>query len=104
MEIAGLPAKAPFRRSIVKISTDQVKKALLANQAASPDMKVVDDAVVRLLDGKLIDAVVEKVREMPDREEVVASLKARVEAGTYRPDAMDIADAMIRRAIADSLS
>lgn len=87
----------------MKISTEQVKKVLHSNQSAAPDMKVVDRAVVRLMDGKLIDEVAKKVEGMPDREELVESLRARVEAGTYRPDANDIADAMIRRAIADSL-
>jgi negative regulator of flagellin synthesis FlgM len=40
---------------------------------------------------------------MPDREEMVASLKARIEAGEYNPSAEDIVDTMIRRAIADRM-
>lgn len=54
-------------------------------------------------DWRLISKLVDEVIAMPDREEVIADLKARIEAGTYNPSGEDIADAMIRRAIADHM-
>ncbi|MEI6511719.1 MAG: flagellar biosynthesis anti-sigma factor FlgM [bacterium] len=44
------------------------------------------------------------VEDMPEvREEVVAELKAKIEAGEYKVSSEDIADLMIRRARADSI-
>ena len=40
---------------------------------------------------------------MPDREEYIAELKAKIDAGQYNPTSDDIADAMIRRNIADRI-
>jgi len=54
-------------------------------------------------DDVLIKQMVADIIAMPDREDMIADLKARVEAGTYRPDADDIADVMWRRAIADRI-
>jgi len=44
------------------------------------------------------------VLDMPDREAMISELKARIEAGTYNPTGDEIADAMMRRAVADRLS
>ena len=52
-------------------------------------------------DKDLVRQVVEAIHNMPDREDFVADLRARIEAGTYNPTGDEIADAMIRRAIAD---
>jgi anti-sigma28 factor (negative regulator of flagellin synthesis) len=52
----------------------------------------------------LIEQVTKEVLAMPDRDEMVAELKARIEAGTYNPTGDEIADAMIRRSVADRLS
>jgi negative regulator of flagellin synthesis FlgM len=57
----------------------------------------------RAEDDALIKALVREVVEMPDREDRVNELKAKIEAGTYNPTGDEIADAMIRRAIADRL-
>lgn len=43
------------------------------------------------------------IAEMPDREDRIAELRAKIEAGAYRPEAAEIVDAMIRRAIADAV-
>jgi negative regulator of flagellin synthesis FlgM len=37
------------------------------------------------------------------REELVASLKAQIDAGTYQVSGADIADQMVRRALADQI-
>lgn len=54
-------------------------------------------------DGPMIKELVAAVRAMPDREDRIAELKARIESGEYKPAADEIADAMIRRAIADRI-
>lgn len=54
-------------------------------------------------DEDLIKQVVADVIAMPDREEMIADIKARVDAGTYNVPAADIADVMVRRAIADRI-
>lgn len=51
----------------------------------------------------LVEDVTARVMNMPDREEMIANLKARIEAGTYTPSSEDIVDGMIRRAIADKM-
>lgn len=50
---------------------------------------------------ELVREIAQKVMEMPDREEMVAELRARIERGDYNPTGEEIAEAMIRRAIAD---
>ena len=50
---------------------------------------------------KMLSLAGHDVIQMPDREDMIASLKARIEAGTYHVSGADIADAMARRAIAD---
>ena len=52
-------------------------------------------------DRPLIKQVTREVINMPDREALIAELKAKIEAGEYNPTGDDIADAMIRRNIAD---
>ncbi len=61
------------------------------------------EAPAQNVDAELIRQVTNDVMQMPDREEMIASLKARIEAGTYNVSGADIADAMARRAIADSV-
>jgi anti-sigma28 factor (negative regulator of flagellin synthesis) len=43
------------------------------------------------------------VKELPDREELVARIKEQVDAGTYHHSGEVIADAMARRALADRI-
>jgi len=55
-------------------------------------------------DAELIAKITHELEEMPDvREEVVADIRARIEAGTYRVSSDMVAELMIRRAKADSL-
>lgn len=84
----------------MKISTEQIQTIL---RGESPAQTKVDAAVIKLTDKELIQDVVAQVNEMPDRDAVVAELKAKIEAGQYNPTGSDIADAMVRRAIADRI-
>lgn len=87
----------------MKISTEQLEAVIASNGNVMPASEVVDTAVIRLVDQDLIKQTVENINQMPDREEVIASLKARIESGEYNPTSDDIADAMVRRTLADKM-
>ena len=89
----------------MRISDAEIKKIL------NGEYSVVEDIIrhERISDLKrenedLIKQVTQEVLAMPDRDAVVAELKAKVEAGEYNPTGEEIADAMLRRAVADRLS
>ena len=56
------------------------------------------------MDRDLILSVVDSVNNMPDRDEQVNEIKARIERGEYSVSSDDIVDSMIRRARADRIS
>lgn len=87
----------------MKISQEQLKKVAEAGGSITPDSALVDEAVIRLTDKALIEKITQQVADMPDRDAFVAEIKAKIEAGTYNVSGDDIADAMIRRAIADNI-
>lgn len=92
----------------MQISDAQVKmvKELLVQRGLIREIQDMDlplESYPRPEDAELIRQVVQEVLNMPEREDRVADLKARIEAGTYNPSGADIADAMIRRAIADRM-
>jgi negative regulator of flagellin synthesis FlgM len=96
----------------MRISDAEVKKALSGYSATNTELEmenlkqvlgVESEAEAAERDAHLLKQVTKKVLDMPDREEMVASLKARIEAGEYNPSAEDIVDTMIRRAIADRM-
>lgn len=86
----------------MKISTQQLEK-VLKGEGNTLDTAKVDEAVIRLTDSELIQKVKDSVKSMPDRDAMVAELKAKIEAGQYNPSGDDIADTMIRRTIADRI-
>ena len=87
----------------MKVSNEQIASVKAHNGQVTPEAAVVDASFIRLTDRDLIESVVEKVNQMPDRDDRVAELKAQVDAGNYRPSTDDIADAMVRRAVADRI-
>jgi len=87
----------------MKISLEQLEKVAESGGRITPRESEVDTAFIRLTDADLIREVTALVVAMPDREEMIADLQARIEAGTYHPAAEEIVDAMLRRARADSL-
>ncbi|MBS1713436.1 MAG: flagellar biosynthesis anti-sigma factor FlgM [Armatimonadetes bacterium] len=88
----------------MKISTQQLDKVKALDGRLTPPESVVDTAVIRLMDADLIKSVTSEVEAMPDREDFVSELKARLDAGEYAVTAEDIVDAMARRAQADRIS
>ena len=87
----------------MKISTEQLEAVIASKGNVMPAAEVVDTAVIRLVDQDLIKQTVENINNMPDREDFIASLKARIESGEYNPSSDDIADAMVRRTLADKI-
>lgn len=85
----------------MKISNQQIEEIKKGNPVSQTQ---VDAAVIRLTDADLISELTAKVNEMPDRDEMVAELKAKIESGAYHPTGEEIADTMIRRAIADRIT
>lgn len=53
------------------------------------------------IDPEMVARLTQEIVAMPDREDRIAELKREIEAGTYRPTAEQIVEAMIRRTIAD---
>lgn len=89
----------------MRISDAEIKKIL------NGEYSVVEDIIrhekiseLKRENEELINKVTQDVIAMPDREEMIAELKARIESGNYNPTGDEIADAMMRRAVADRLS
>jgi len=96
----------------MRISDNEVKKILSqsADMGTHPghaqlveEIKEIGAEAERRADAQLVKQVVQDVVQTPDREEMIADLRARIEAGTYNPSGDEIADAMIRRSIADRI-
>ncbi|MHB8636377.1 MAG: flagellar biosynthesis anti-sigma factor FlgM [Fimbriimonadaceae bacterium] len=97
----------------MRISDNEVKKILsqTADAGATPshgllveEIKEIGAEAERRADAELVKQVVEDVIQTPDREDMIADLRARIEAGAYHPSGDDIAEAMIRRSIADRIT
>lgn len=87
----------------MRISKEQLNKLVSTASYPADERAKADSAVIRLMDAGVVRSAVQEILEMPDREELVARLKARIEAGEYDPSGDDIAEAMLRRAVVDSL-
>jgi hypothetical protein len=87
----------------MRISDNEVKKILSGEHALVEEIVQIGLQSDREADEKLAHEVTQDVLAMGDREDMIAELKARIEAGTYNPSGDDIADAMIRRSIADRI-
>ena len=93
----------------MQISIEEVGRALEQQRIART--RTSDEAIVsapsaeeKLTPGQELRRVRQLAADHPDvREELVQSLKARIENGTYNVSGEEIADLMIRRAFADSL-
>jgi anti-sigma28 factor (negative regulator of flagellin synthesis) len=87
----------------MRISDNEVKKILSGEHSLVQEIVQIGQESDREADEKLAKQVTEDVLAMGDREEMIADLKARIEAGTYNPTGDEIADTMIRRSIADRI-
>lgn len=87
----------------MQISDNEVKK-ILEQGSLAQQIDLVGKARQHAEDAELVARVADDVKAMDDREDRVADLKARYESGNYNPSGAEIADAMIRRAIADRIA
>ena len=88
----------------MRISDAEVKKVL------SDPSQVLVEAIVEIGHSKakeedhaMVQGLTASIVSMPDREEMIAELQAKIKAGTYHISADAIVDGMVRRAVADSL-
>ena len=84
----------------MQISDIEVKKILGSKQLVQEIVEI-GEARSAEEDRQIVKKVTKAVIEMPDREDRIAELKAKVEAGEYGVSGEEIADSMIRRSIAD---
>jgi negative regulator of flagellin synthesis FlgM len=96
----------------MRISDIEVKKALhgIADQNPAESVEALKQVLgiedieeAKQRDNELVADVTQKVMDMPDREEMINRLRAKIEAGEYNPSAEEIVDTMARRAIADRM-
>jgi anti-sigma28 factor (negative regulator of flagellin synthesis) len=88
----------------MRISDTEIQKILKKDHAIVEEIVEIGQGIAQKeADQVLVQKVTAEVIAMPDREDFVSDLKARIESGDYNPTGEDIADAMIRRAIADRI-
>ena len=87
----------------MRISDEQVKRILEGTPLVTQIEEAGHEADRLEADRPIVKRVTKDVINMPDREEYIAELKAKIDAGQYNPTSDDIADAMIRRNIADRI-
>lgn len=92
----------------MQISDAQVKmvKEQLAKRALVAEIQEMDlplETYPRAEDADMVNKMVDKIALMPDRQDRIDELKAKIASGTYNPSGDEIADSMIRRAIADQI-
>jgi anti-sigma28 factor (negative regulator of flagellin synthesis) len=87
----------------MQISDNEVKKLLEAKMVVAEIVEM-GEARTKAEDQQLVADVTAEVMAMPDREERIAELKAKIESGSYQVTGSEIAESMIRRSIADRIS
>ena len=89
----------------MRISDNEIKRLRTTQYAVVSDLVDLGHSIKsRDRETDHLKQVTAEVIAMPDREDLIADLKARIEAGNYKPTGDDIADAMIRRSIADRIN
>ncbi len=89
----------------MKVSMEQAKLAARQRQKQElTQASIYEKPIAASDDAKLLLKVREIINRTPDvRDELVAELKARIESGQYNPTGAEIADAMVRRTLADRI-
>lgn len=88
----------------MRISDAEVQRILQKQASLVADIDSIADGIdepTYEIDPQFVKELARRVNEMPDRDDFITELKARIAAGTYSPTGDEIAEAMIRRAIAD---
>ena len=94
-EISRLLAYTPVERGRIDVATLDASTAVVrTTDAAHVDIST---------SAKEVRRITELIKDLPDvRADRVQELKAQIENGTYHVSSEDIADLMIRRALADN--
>jgi anti-sigma28 factor (negative regulator of flagellin synthesis) len=90
----------------MRISDTEYTKVLQMEQDGELPISNIEATATPLQtdDAELVARIVEELEAEPDvREEMVADLKARIDAGTYKVTDEAIADLIIRRSKADNI-
>lgn len=91
----------------MQISDQQVKlvqEQILQKKMLVKEIMEIGQVKDQESEAQLVKEVTHSVLQMPDREDRIAELKAKIDAGQYNPSAEEIVDAMIRRSIADKMA
>jgi anti-sigma28 factor (negative regulator of flagellin synthesis) len=86
----------------MQISDNEVKK-LIDSKKLMAEIAEIGEAREKAEDQELVQEVTQAVMRMPDRGDRIAELKAKIDSGTYQVSGEEIADSMIKRAIADRI-
>lgn len=101
----------------MQISTEEIRRVIQTQRMTraeiklprlvrtpTPSMAPAASTVELSSKAQEIQRVTKQVQSLPDvREDLVQSLKERIENGTYNVSGMDIADLIVRRAFADTV-
>lgn len=81
-----------------------VGAAVQERQIHSGDVTPGGESVVSALESPDMKMISEALAQVPDtRDQIVASLKERIESGSYQVSGEQIAEMMVRRALADRI-
>jgi anti-sigma28 factor (negative regulator of flagellin synthesis) len=102
--VSCLKARKARWKKAMQISDIEVKKLIRSKEDLVREINAIAEGIddpTYEIDPTMVAELTQKVMQMPDREDRIAELRAEIEAGTYRPKAEQIVEAMIRRTIAD---
>ena len=103
MKISGEEAFRSYSLAKTNRGLSAVAEAETSNNGVGVSAVVSTDKLNISSQARDIQLVKNSIAQLPDvREDRVAALKAQYESGTYQVSGEDIADLIIRRALADS--
>ena len=92
----------------MKISTQEVERVKKIGSGEEVAEETNTSSITHIMESSTTPDVIHQVASIvnatPDiREEVIAAIKARTTSGTYRVSSEEIADLIVRRALADNV-
>lgn len=87
----------------MQISDTELKKVIATGSLRITEPVEEQEWTLPEGDKPLVRALTQEILEMPDRDNRVEEIRQKMEAGTWNPSADEIAEAMMRRAVADRI-
>jgi anti-sigma28 factor (negative regulator of flagellin synthesis) len=88
----------------MRISDTEVKKIInRPGQTIVEAIVEVGEEHARQKDQQTVKKLSAEILKMADRDDVIEELRAQIASGQYNPSGEEIVDAMLRRAIADTV-